>query len=156
MAMIHERLYRSTNVAEINMGEYIRELAVYLFQSHNASGRGIRLQLQADDLCLAINPAVTCGLLLNELISNALKHAFPGGRSGEIRIAFQAAPDGQLALVVADDGVGFPPGSGLYTTESLGLQLVNALTAQLNGTIDLECQHGVRFTIKFRDHGDIQ
>jgi two-component sensor histidine kinase len=157
MAMIHEKLYRSTDVAQINMGEYIRELAVYLFQAYNASGRGIKLQLLVEDLILGIDPAVTCGVLLNELISNALKHAFPDGRGGEIRIEFQAGPDGRLTLVVADDGVGFPPGSDLYPTKSsLGLQLVHALTTQLEGTVELECQHGTRFTIKFRDNHNTQ
>lgn len=147
MALIHEKLYRSRNLAQIDLGEYIRELAAYLSRSQNASGRGISLSVQADQVFLDVEAAVPCGLILNELISNALKHAFPGGRPGQVSIKLNAACDGRLTLVVADNGRGFPPGLDFQATESLGLQLVNILVSQLNGAIELNSECGTEFRI---------
>lgn len=149
MALIHQKLYQSTNLAEINVGDYIRDLAASLFRSYQAEAHRIYLRLQIDDFFLAMDPAVTCGLILNELISNALKHAFPEGRGGEIRIEFRAGPAGQLSLVVADNGAGFPPQVNFYQSETLGLQLVNALVTQLNGTITYQQQNGTEIRITF-------
>lgn len=150
MALIHQKLYQSTNLAEINVGDYIRELAADLFRSYQAETRHITLRLYVDDFFLAMDPAITCGLILNELVTNALKHAFPDDQGGEIRIEFQAGPDGQLSLVVADNGVGFPTPVDFNLNASLGLQLVNALVTQLNGTIEIEPQNGAEIRITFR------
>ena len=146
MALIHEKLYRSNNLAQIDLGEYIRELATSLFRSQNASGRGITLNVEADEVFLDVEAAVPGGLILNELISNALKHAFPNGRAGEIGVRLSAA-DGRLTLVVTDNGRGFPPDLDFRATESLGLQLVNILVGQLNGAIELNSQGGTEFRI---------
>jgi PAS domain S-box-containing protein len=147
MALIHEKLYRSKNLAQIDLSDYIRELAVFLFRSQNAQGRGITLAVQADHLFLDVETAVPTGLILNELISNALKYAFPGDRTGRIDIKLWADDDNRLNLVVADNGCGFPPGLDFRATQSLGLQLVNILVDQLEGAIELHSHAGTEFRI---------
>jgi two-component sensor histidine kinase len=149
MALIHEKLYRSPDLAQIDFGDYVRELAAFLFRSQSASSRSITLNVQADPVYLHVEAAVPSGLILNELISNALKHAFPDGRAGEISIKLWASDDGQLNLVVADNGRGLPPGLDFRATESLGLQLVNTLVDQLDGTLKLNGACGTEFRITF-------
>jgi two-component sensor histidine kinase/putative methionine-R-sulfoxide reductase with GAF domain len=149
MALIHEKLYRSKNLAEIDLGEYVRELAMFLFSSYKAAGRGITLKVQAANVYLGIDSAVPCGLIINELISNSLKHAFPAGRSGEIYLELSCQTDNQTMLTIRDTGVGFPPELDFRETNSLGLQLVNTLVDQLDGKIDLQRNHGSQFKITF-------
>ncbi len=149
MALIHEKLYRSENLAQIDFAEYIRDLAAYLFQAHNANGRGITLNVQAGDVLLSVDTAIPCGLILNELVSNALKHAFPDDKGGEIGIALQMNDDQLLTLIVRDNGVGFPTDVDFQNTTSLGLQLVNTLVKQLQGIIQLDRSRGVKFKITF-------
>jgi two-component sensor histidine kinase len=147
MALIHEKLYRSASVASVNFAEYIQSLAAALCRSYGAAVRGISLSIQADEVFLGIDRAAPCGLLLNELVSNALKHAFPAGRAGEIRIALRPAGDDLLTLVVSDNGVGLPQDLDFRHAGSLGLQLVNTLVSQLGGTITLHRHGGTEFEI---------
>jgi len=147
--LIHERLYRSQDLARIDLAEYIQNLAGYLFRAYHASARNITLQVTAMPVELDIDAAIPCGLILNELISNALKHAFPDARAGAIRIGVTVRADQQIELSVADGGVGFPPDVDYRHTPSLGLQLVNTLVAQLNGTLELTHGDGTVFTICF-------
>jgi len=149
MALIHEKLYRSENLAEIDFGEYIQDLAAYLFRSQNASSRGITLTVQAEHVFLDVDAAVPCGLIVNELVSNTLKHAFPNGQTGESQIAMRADANHHVTLIVSDNGVGFPPELDFGQTESLGLQLVNTLVDQLDGTIELYHKNGTNFKITF-------
>ena len=149
MALIHEKLYQSDNLAQIDFAEYIRELAGHLFRSYNGAARGIRLNLQSEDIWLNINIAVSCGLILNELIANSLKHAFPGDRRGVIHIRLYTDHDDQLILRVGDEGIGFPENLDFRHTTSLGLQLVDMLINQLDGTIELERNHGTTFKLTF-------
>jgi two-component sensor histidine kinase/HAMP domain-containing protein len=149
MALIHEKLYQSENLAQIDFGDYIRDLASYLFRSQNAYARGITLNVRADSIFLDIDTAVPCGLILNELVSNTLKHAYPYDQSGETRIEFLKRPNGQAILIVADNGIGFPQELNFRETESLGLQLVNTLVNQLDGSIELYHLHGTMFRISF-------
>jgi two-component sensor histidine kinase/HAMP domain-containing protein len=149
MALIHEKLYRSDNLAQINFGEYIQDLTGHLFRSQRARARGTTLSIEADDLLLGIDKAVPCGLILNELVSNALKHAFPNGQAGEIWIELMTEDCRQVTLLVRDNGVGFPEGLDFRHTTSLGLQLVDTLVNQLDGTIDLDNSHGTEFEITF-------
>jgi PAS domain S-box-containing protein len=149
MALIHEKLYQSDNLAQIDFAEYIRELAGHLFRSYNGAARGIRLNMQSEDIWLNINIAVPCGLILNELIANSLKHAFPGDRRGEIHIRLYTDHDDQLILRVGDEGIGFPENLDFRRTTSLGLQLVDMLVNQLDGTIELERNHGTSFKLTF-------
>jgi len=152
-------MYQSPNLARIDFGEYIRSLANYLFRSYGVNTNVIQLKLNVDDVLLGVDTAIPCGLILNELVSNALKHAFPpplssplnaGGKEGgcEIRIELRA-DDGQLTLVVSDNGVGLPEDSGFRDTASLGLQLVNTLVEQLEGTIELDRSSGTAFRSAF-------
>jgi PAS domain S-box-containing protein len=148
MALIHEKLYRSKNLAEIDLGEYVNDLATHLFRSYKADGKGITLKVQAEDVHLGIDAAVPCGLIINELISNALKHAFPNGRRGEILVELQKNQQ-QISLCVSDNGIGFPTDLDFQNTNSLGLQLVNTLVGQLDGTIELQNGSGTTFKINF-------
>jgi two-component sensor histidine kinase len=149
MALIHEKLYRSKNLAQVDFAEYIQDLATYLLRSQNAHRRGITLKTETEDVLLKIDTAIPCGLILNELVSNALKHAFPNGRRGEIRVELRASRDHQVVLKVGDNGVGFPQGMDFHQTESLGLQLVNTLVGQLVGNLELDHSCGTEFRVTF-------
>ncbi len=151
MALIHEKLYRSENLARIDLAEYINDLSTYLFRSHKAASRGIKLNLQTRHVLLSIDTAVPCGLILNELISNALKHAFPlenGTSNHEILINLDSFSD-KVSLRIADNGVGFPKDIDFQNTASLGLKIVNSLVTQLDGNIELFNQTGTEFQIIF-------
>jgi PAS domain S-box-containing protein len=149
MALIHEKLYRSSNLAQIDFAEYVRDLTDYLFRAQKADLQGIDLSIQADTIFLDIDAAIPCGLILNELVSNSLKHAFPIGRQGEICINLIFENDQRVILKVRDDGIGFPAELDFRATESLGLQLVNTLVNQLNGKIELDSSYGTNFKIMF-------
>lgn len=154
MALIHEKLYQSGNLARVDFGEYIRDLARYLFRAQSEHVRNIRLNTQTDMVYLNIDIAVPCGLVLNELITNSLKYAFPAGRSGEITVTCRADHEDQITLTVSDNGIGFPPDLDLQNTNSLGLNLVHLLTEQLGGTLRLDTCQGTDFTLAFpiQDH----
>ncbi len=149
MALIHEQLYRSHDLARIDFSRYIDELTSNLMHSYQKTIGRIRLQVHSDPIYLDIDTAIPCGLIINELVSNALKHAFPNGREGIITLEFHSSVDQTLSLIVRDNGVGFPDGLNVYKTESLGLQLVTSLTAQLNATIGLQQAGGTIFEIRF-------
>ena len=150
MALIHEHLYQSEDLAQIDFAQYIQELVYSLFSSYEPSVSGITLKLDIDATFLDIDTAIPCGLILNELVSNSLKHAFPDGRSGEICIGLHLDQEKQLTLWIRDNGVGFPKGVDFRKTESLGLQLVCTLTTQLKGTITLDSSRGTAFQITFK------
>jgi len=156
MALVHQKLYQSRDFAQINFAEYLESLASHLFFSYARNQEQIELSIDAGDLFMGIDQAIPCGLLINELVSNALKHAFPGDRKGRIAIALHADEEGRLTLTVADNGVGLPPGLDFRDTESLGLQLVNMLANQLGGNIDLREIGGVSFTLRFKLNGGNQ
>jgi two-component sensor histidine kinase len=150
MALIHERLYRSQDLASIDFAVYIRDLTNHLIRSYRARPSPVDLQIDAQDVYLAVDTAIPCGLIINELISNALKHAFPDGKAGEIRIKMELEGTRHFTLIVADNGRGFPPDIDFQNTESLGMQLVNTLVNQLDGTIELRSHNkGTEFKITF-------
>ena len=149
MALVHEKLYRSADLARVDLAEYIRNLATFLFGSYQATAGRITHEIQADNVLLGIDAAVPCGLILNELISNTLKHAFPDGRSGQIRVELGQDDDQQVTLVVADNGIGLPPDFSILETDSLGMQLVDTLVEQLDGTLEIQSQAGTQFKITF-------
>ncbi|RQW88132.1 MAG: PAS domain S-box protein, partial [Geobacter sp.] len=149
MALIHERLYQSENFSAIDVGEYIRDLSQFLFNSYGVEPERISLNIQAGNICLEINRAVSCGLIINELISNSLKHGFPDGRSGEISVRV-SNENGWITFVVDDTGIGVPVGLDFSKTETLGLQLVRLLVKQLGGRISFEEQQtGFAASISF-------
>lgn len=151
MALIHEHLYQSKHMAKIDFAEYIQNLTDNLFSSYDIDSHVINLRLNIDNIHLGIDAAIPCALIINELVSNSLKYAFPLGKSGKICIDFHSGNDEQLTLTVSDDGIGFPPNLELRTTESVGWQIVNALTSQLEGSVELNRNIGTEFKIKFKN-----
>ncbi|NVN89303.1 MAG: PAS domain S-box protein [Desulfuromonadales bacterium] len=149
MALVHERLYLSKNFASIDLGEYVRDLSRHLFDSHAVDSDRIFLKVVAGDLSLEIDRAIPCGLIINELMINSLKHAFPGQRAGEIVVCCAMREDGWIRVSVSDNGVGMPPGLDFMHTETLGLQLVTMLVKQLGGQINVEHDNGTSFVFLF-------
>lgn len=149
MALIHEKLYRSKNLSRVNLAEYVRGLAADLFRSYGINGSEVRLRIDIEDVLMNVDAATTCGLIINELVSNSLKHAFPAGRKGEIAISLRSESDGRLRLSIGDNGVGLPKGFNFKSTESLGLKLVRILADQLRGSIELDSSNGTKFDIVF-------
>ncbi|MCY7324126.1 MAG: PAS domain S-box protein [Phormidesmis sp. CAN_BIN36] len=151
MALIHEKLYQSDDLAKTDFSEYIRSLVTDLFRSYSISSRLIKLNIQVENVRLSIDTAIPCGLIINELISNSLKYAFSLGQAGEISIRLSSETEDRYTLVVQDNGLGLPTDLNFRNTRSLGLQLVCSLTKQLHGTIDLEDYHGASFKITFAE-----
>jgi two-component sensor histidine kinase len=149
MALIHEALYRSEHAGAIDFSIYVRDLADQLISSYDVQSGRVALQLHLNNVLLDVNKAIPCGLILNELISNALKHAFPGGRTGMIRVEMDASASRQVTIIVRDDGVGVPVDLDHRDAQTLGLQLVYTLIEQLEGTIELERREGTTFTLTF-------
>jgi PAS domain S-box-containing protein len=148
MALIHEQLYQSGELARINFAEYARRLCEHLVDSTAEVQQRVRLNLAVEPIPLPLNCAIPCGMILNELISNALKHAFPGDRGGEIQVQF-TFNDGRNCLTVRDNGVGLDPAAAKAKSGSLGLKVVDALVKQLGGRLTIENHAGAAFTIEF-------
>jgi PAS domain S-box-containing protein len=148
MAMIHEHLYSSNDLKRINFGEYITTLTKELYLTYVNDSNSIALHLNIDNIMVDVNIAVPLGLIVNELVSNSMKYAFPGDMDGIITIDLHKALN-ELELVVSDNGVGLPKEMDYKNTDSLGMQLVNNLTSQIDGKIDLDTSKGTKFTIKF-------
>jgi len=148
MALVHEKLYQSDDLARIDFGEYIKSSATDLGSSYGLGARDIDLKIDVDNILLGVDTAIPCGIIVNELVANSLKHAFPGDRSGKIAISFREV-DGHYAMIFKDDGVGFPEDLDIKRPASLGLTIVNALTGQLGGTIALSRQGGSKISITF-------
>ena len=149
MSLVHERLYRSPDLSEIDFKDYLNRLVAELETSFGVNPDQVKISLELSDVKLGIGTAIPCGLIVNELVSNALKHAFPNGKAGRIRIGLESASAGTVRLSVFDDGVGLPEGLDFRSTQSLGLQLVCTLVKQLGGTIELEQEWGTGFRMAF-------
>jgi two-component sensor histidine kinase/HAMP domain-containing protein len=168
MATIHEMLYRSDDLAHIDFSGYVRTLSAQLFRSYSINPSLVQLELDIHPVALTIESAIPCGLIINELISNALKYAFPGGRSGRIQVVLEqceevgshhgnpalcsATGDGgpQICLTVSDNGIGLPETVDPSSSSSLGLMLVSTLTDQLDGVMTVQKEGGTTFRIVFR------
>jgi two-component sensor histidine kinase len=151
MALVHEKLYQSKDLSRIDFSKYIESLIMFLFHSYRVNSDLVRMKTEVRNVLLDINSAIPCGLIINELVMNAFKHAFPGGRKGEIIVSLRPSGDDRFILSVSDDGVGFPAGLDFHKTETLGMQLVTMLVDQLDGTISLERKRGTRFEVVFRE-----
>lgn len=150
MSLVHENLYQSKDLAKIDFNAYIKDLANNLLQSYGMTGK-IAFNINVDEVSLGVDSAIPCGLIINELITNSLKHAFPNGREGEIKIIILKTNENEMELIVGDNGVGMPEGIDFRKTESLGLHLVTMLAEnQLNGTINLNRNKGTEFKIEFK------
>jgi len=148
MAMVHEKLYQSDDLAKIDFGEYVEDLSADLGSAYGLYIRNIKLKIDVENLFLGIDIAIPCGVIVNELVSNSLKHAFPSGRSGEINISFRLV-DHQYTMTFKDDGVGFPENLNIGEPSTLGLTIVDALTGQLGGTIKFSRNGGSEVQITF-------
>lgn len=150
MALLHETLYRSENLDQVNMAEYFESMCQQLFRSLAQPSGVIELKLDLEKASLQVDQAIPCGLLVNELVSNALKHAFPDGRGGEVRVQLRQDTDnGLLRLRVSDDGVGLPANFQMRKIHSLGLQLVSDLASQLRGKLFIGPPPQAVFEVEF-------
>jgi two-component sensor histidine kinase len=148
MALVHEKLYKTEDFSNINFSEYVEEFVRHILSSYGKKEGDIGLLLSVGDINLNIDTMIPCGLILNELVTNSLKYAFEGVERPEISISFDAN-NGQAELVYSDNGIGMPEHIDFQNSETLGLQLVNMLTFQLQGDIELKRDNGTSFIIKF-------
>jgi two-component sensor histidine kinase/CBS domain-containing protein len=156
MALIHEKLYQSTDILKIDFSKYILDLAANLLSSYTVATQVVELQVETEDVWLSIDTAIPCGLIINELISNSLKHAFlKDTQNNEISINILSLNDNWFRLTVRDNGIGFPNDIDFRNTESLGLQLVCTFTEQLEGEIELDTSQGTAFVITFKEVGNV-
>ena len=150
MALIHELLYRQTNFDSIDVRHYVDNLVDYLKRSYSESNVNIKILSDVDEINIDIDTIIPCGLIINELISNSMKHAFPDGKQGEIHISFKRRPDNFFCLTVKDNGIGISKEINIENLKSLGMMLVNTLTKQLAGNLNIKSsQLGTEFEIKF-------
>ena len=150
MVLVHEKLYQSESLANIDFGRYIRGLASTLFRTYGFTSK-ISLLIDVEDVSLSIDSAIPCGLIINELVSNSLKYAFPESKEGEIKITLRLTNENEIELIVGDNGVGIPENVDFRNTESFGLQLVTTLAEdQLESNIELSRTEGTEFRIKFK------
>lgn len=149
MALVHEQLYRSKNLASVAFNEYVTQLADALFRAYRVDAERVEMEVRVEEVMVPLEAAAPCGLILNELISNAFKHAFPDDRSGKVEIVVRERADGSVRMSVADDGVGVPEGVGFWNTPSLGWKLVRTLVRQIDGEVELKGPPGARVTVRF-------
>lgn len=148
MALIHEQLYETEDLREVNVAQHASMLVTNLFHAYGIDPAHISSRVSIEPMLLEVDRAIPAGLILNELISNSLKHAFPKGRRGSI--AIEGGPrDGRIVLEVRDDGIGFSKDADFAKSKSLGLQIVGILTRQLKGNLEMEGSHGASFRITF-------
>jgi two-component sensor histidine kinase len=156
MALIHEELYKSVDMARIEFAPYVKNLAGQLHRLYGARSRGIALEVQVADVLLDVDRAIPSGLIINELMSNSLKYAFPQAflaqhkeHPNTVRIELQEQNKERLMLRVSDNGIGLPADFDLHNTPTLGMQLVSTLAEQLRGTLDCRNEEGTQITITF-------
>lgn len=148
MALIHEQLYANGDLREVDLARHASLLAGNLFHSYGVDAARISWRVTLKPLPLGVDRAIPAGLILNELVSNALKHAFPNGRGGSVEI-HGSRGNGRIELAVSDNGIGVPPGVELVRANSLGMQIVGILTRQLKGTFEVTCGRPATFRISF-------
>lgn len=149
MALIHEKLYQSSDLAQVNFKSYLQSLVTFLTQSYRERSANVTVQIEAEDIMLDIDAAIPCGLIVNELVSNSLKYAFPENQPGSIKLTCCQPHTGKYILVVGDDGVGLPEGFDIAQTPSLGYKLVVNLASQLDGKLELLHDRGTTCRISF-------
>jgi len=151
---VHEQLYQSPDLARIDFAEYARSLLNYLWRAHGSAASGIRLALDLEPVSLSVDTAVPCGLILNELTTNALKHAFRGGKGGEVAVSLRGAMDGEVRLCVRDNGRGLPEGFDWKQASTLGLRLVQMLAGQLHAAVEVSTLEGTEFALTFEKNDE--
>jgi len=149
MSAVHETLHGSVTLSEIDLKSYLSKITTSIFKTYSGSPDKVKLNSNVEDAPINLNQAYPLGLIINELISNSLKYAFPEDRTGEITVRLRKL-DNKLELVAMDDGVGMPNGLDWKNASTLGLTLVRTLVeSQLDGSVDMESINGTKFTIKF-------
>ena len=152
MAFIHEKLYQSKDLTRVDFTDYVNTLTRNLFTTYGVSTARIKLNIDIKNVSLPLDKAIPCGLIINELVSNSLKHAFPPDKEGEIKIALHLSNGNKWQLIVSDNGVGIPEDIDFRNTKSLGLHLVTILAEdQLRGEINLNRTEGTEFKIRFKE-----
>ncbi|UJW81834.1 sensor histidine kinase [Hydrogenophaga sp. SL48] len=149
MSMIHQTLYQSHDFAQVDFQQFLGELLPTLMDSYGMVSGHVAMEVSANNVKLPINEAIPCGLIVNELVSNALKHGFRGHRRGAIRVGLQQETNGDVELSISNDGIEIPPDQNLERNGSLGLQLVQLLTRQLQGTLEIQRANPTCFTLRF-------
>jgi two-component sensor histidine kinase len=149
MALVHARLYRSRDLSHVDFTDYVESLSTHLFSAHLMDANRIKLAVDVQGVKLSIDAAIPCGLLLNELISNCLKHAFQGRDRGQIRIELRPVNGSKILLGVSDDGVGLPPEIDPRAGETFGMQLIADLVDQLHGSVQVNRDAGTAVQIVF-------
>jgi two-component sensor histidine kinase len=150
MALIHERIYKSPNLASVNLEDYVKSLTISLFQNYGVNTNNVSFETKIENIAVNMNVAIPLGLIINELISNALKHAFPDNRKGKLLINFHKTNEGVHELIVEDDGIGSSRDLNIDNPETLGLQLMSALTSQLQGKITINSHNGTKVILTFK------
>jgi len=148
MALVHEKFYQAEELSEIDFGEYVEKLTQYIYQSYGDKTDRIKLQIKTDQVKLDMDTAMPSGLLVNEIVTNAYKYAFPADMHGEIKIELMKR-DGKVVFQISDNGIGLPEMINLEQSETLGMQLIQALTAQLDGELEVIRDGGTTFRISF-------
>ena len=148
IALFHEKLYQSKDLAHVDLAEYLKGVTSGVFANYGVSPDDVDLSFEVEQLELGVDAAISCGLVVNELVSNALKYAFRGRAHGAVRVVLRREGS-DVVLAVSDDGVGLPPGIDLRNPSTLGLKLVSVLTEQVGGTVTLDAREGTRFVIRF-------
>ena len=151
MSFVHESLYQSKTLSEVNFAEYIQNIARNLYHSYGRPQGGIDLDFNLEEIYLNLDTSIPCGLIINEVVSNSLKYAFEGRDKGVIRIELGKLSDGRLKLIVSDDGIGLPADFDIENAESLGLQLVTTLVTQITGELEIDVSSGTKFNIVFKE-----
>ena len=147
--LLNETLYKTASYTRMQLAEYVKQLATYIFQAQTARSGEVRLVLDLGPVEAPTDQAIPCGLIVNELMTNSLKHAFPGGGGGEVTVSLLAVATGQVRLSVRDTGVGLPADFETRRGQSLGLQLVSDLARQLGGKLEVSPGPGAGFTVIF-------
>ncbi len=150
MSLIHEKLYKSKDISDIDLGNYVKDLVTHILKAYKVDHEDISFNLKSDIIKLTIDTAIPCGLIINELINNTLKYAFPEGHHGKIDINITKADD-EITLEIKDNGSGIPASFDIANSDSLGLQLVETLIKQISGTVDIDRTEGTKFIIKFKE-----
>jgi PAS domain S-box-containing protein len=151
MALVHEMLYRSEDLAAIDLGQHVERICQQLAQTYEGNVSNVRIRTHVDSIALSLDRAIPFSLVLNELVSNAFKHAFPGGRKGTLDVSVTAGKDGYTSLEVRDDGVGLNAAIDPQRSPSLGLRLVHSLARQLEAVVEVTREPGTTFRLTFRD-----
>ncbi|MBF0318345.1 MAG: PAS domain S-box protein [Nitrospirae bacterium] len=151
ISTVHDMLYRSKDMASVDFKQYINRLIKTLYDTYRDNLSGIKLTTDVEDVSLGIDLAIPCGLLINELLTNAVKYAFPDGKTGEVYIGLHPASGGVIELIVRDNGIGFPETLDIWNTQTLGFQLITGITqTQLEGNIEMDRTNGTQIKVRFK------